>query len=250
MAPVSESIPADELIRRDRAAGTYVERLRVGVYWGRRAETPDEIAGKILRTVGALEPLDGIFQPWYVVDPPGAIPTDITELAAVVRTGVHRRNRDGSVIEELGWQVMMFSGGTARNDPGAKLSVHAGSTATRVGNTVVLSPQTPAEHGVFLRLGKELVGLLVAVWQPDWAVFTSATIADEVSTFKRYPAAVSWFSDRLGALPGGLDPARVEQLADGTLIDLLRDGQLPPVHEVVELRDRLAAAGILGEPKR
>lgn len=245
-----ESTPVEELDRQKRAAGTYVESFWVGAYWGQRPGSPEAIASRLLQTVHELERLDKVFQDWHVIEPPGAMPTEVTELASVVRAGVHRFDSDGSVIQDLGWQVTMFSGGTARNDPGADLSVHAGSTATRVGNNVVLSPRTVAEHEVFMRLAAKLVSLLVVAWEPDWAVFTSYTIHDEVKTAKRYPSAVSWFADDLGQLPNDLGQVRTERIAGGTLIDLMRDGELPSTGDVVGLRDRLAPTGILGDPRR
>ena len=245
-----ESIPVEELIRRERETGTYVEDLWVGAYWGHRPEPPEAIASRMLRTVHGLEPLDQILQHWHVVEPPGEMPTDVTDLASIVRTGVNRRDSDGSVIEELGWRVTMFSGDPAPNAPGTRLDTHAGSTSARVGNAVVLSPETPAEHGVFRRLGDKLVSVLAVAWEPDWALFTSGTIFDEVGTAKRYPGAVSWFADSLGQLPNDLGRSRTEHVAGGTIIDLVRDGQLPATDEIVALRDRLVAAGILGESRR
>lgn len=67
-----------------------------------------------------------------------------------------------------------------------------------------------------------------------------------------FPGALSWFADRDGdslALSAAEVGAEVQRVAGGTLVDLTKEGQLPPASEVVALRDRLAALGWVPKPR-
>lgn len=246
---MTRGTPVRELISQARKEGSYIETLVVGAYWGPRAEPPDAVARRMLATISGLEAL-GVTggEPWWDNDAP--LPLDEAVLAERVARGVNRRDSDQGVIAELGYRAGAYTGPAARDDRGVSVMVHAGSTATRANNSVVVKPSRPEDRAVLAAQAGEVVRLLAEAWAPDWAIFTRSDLRDAVRGRSPYPGAITWLADRDGASLAGTGTrvgAEMQRVAGGTLIDLTKGGELPAAGEVVALRDQLAALGWVPE---
>jgi hypothetical protein len=248
---MSKGTPVEQLISEARAEGNYVESLVVGAYWGPRPEAPDGIARRVLAMVAGLEEL-GVTggEPWWHDDTP--LPLDQVALTEQVARGVNRSNANHAVMKDLGYRVSGYTGPAARDDLGVSVMIHAGSTGTRSGNSVVVKPCRLEDREVLIAQAGGAVRLLAQVWAPDWAIFTRTDLRDAVRGGTPYPGAITWLAGRDGASlagPGAEAGPKMQQVAGGTLIDLTNDGALPAADEVVALRDRLVALGWVPAPR-
>jgi hypothetical protein len=149
--------------------------LYVGAYWGPWRESVDECGDRLMVCLNRLAQSSEVFANWYETgrSRKDALkrPISLQDKAHMLRLldrGVHRRDTDKSVIEDLGFGIGIWNG--AADERAASLSVHCGcySTTPRMGNTCVLNlPKVLGDLEKKERLVEVLRALVIA-WEPDW----------------------------------------------------------------------------------
>jgi hypothetical protein len=161
-----------------------VYKLRA--YWKPRKETIESCADRLFRFLTALAGCDGVFSRWFKLgmSPRKALKSEIdfknkTCLLDLLDKGRHRKDVGREVMEDLGFSVGMWNGGTPTK--AVALSVSCGSywigPSASGGNSVVID--LPEELGD-LRRSECMENVLVVAakcWEPDWVRVSLAQLA-------------------------------------------------------------------------
>src|SRR5260370_11687870 len=159
---------------------------KLRAFWKPRKETINACADRLIWFLTALAACDAIFSRWYKLGlaRSKALQAEIDfgnreSLIDLLEKGRHRKDVGKEVMEELGFSVGMWNGGTPAKSVG--LSVSCGSYWTGPngigGNSVVID--LPEELGVLGR-SQCMANVLVVVakcWEPDRAHVSSTKLA-------------------------------------------------------------------------
>jgi hypothetical protein len=220
------------------------ETVFLGAYWRDRPETAERCAGRLLRTIEALEPIDPLFSGWVAARTEAPLPRDpaaVTELLL----GDRDHRTDGSVVPDAGCSLVVQS---RPDGAGASLLVRCGSYAgiPSLFNAVVLEPIRPDRpDDVWLREATRIAAAVVEAWEPEWAALgpPSFRAAQPERDGAPYVGAVTYLSDALGPLPPLPDDVSLSRLAGGHLLSLVDGGRLPEIERVLRLARALEATG-------
>jgi hypothetical protein len=201
-------------------------------YWGPRAEEPEAIARKFLRSLAALATVNPVFGNWHVGHEEGV------PLASLSFDDVVQFIRDGSVdqndpedprppVHSLGYNF--FALNTLAGGPRAvTVSVHAGqsfSTAYYVNTADIEIPALCAENADLITLAvmKPALLALIEIWQPTWCGLRPAAIFDfQVKSVPGRPwfglTWVTYLSPRFAPLVTPPESVITESLPDGGLL--------------------------------
>ena len=161
--------------------------LYAGAYWSARPESIEECTVRLHAFLNGLTDISPMFNRWFergrsrksaLREP---IEIEPTRLQQLLLAGRSRGDFDDHpIIEELGFSFGAWNG----EEPSVGVSVHCGMfpRATSIKNVVVLNLPAP-EHvqpGVITSdFARSIVSLLAAVWDPDWATFSSDALREE-----------------------------------------------------------------------
>ena len=225
------------------------ERYYVGVYWGARKESAAQCARRLHGLLDALAPVDPLFSRWFqqarlrkqALQRP--VPSDVASITEFVAHNVMRDDRR-QPMEELGFSVWLWNGGSGGNDVG--LHSGCGGFSEHVPNYCLVDPPSAGpgmERVLTSSVLNEVLRAMALAWAPDWGVVMSRA---HERLLPREPSAhvrVGWatyLSTRWGTVPSLPAPVRVEPVEDrGSLILLTPERFTASNSEHVALADRV-----------
>ena len=152
----------------------------VGAYWSSRAEALNDVKNKIIQTLQRLSKIDEQFLKWYET---GSSRNEALEKIAVLDDKTIERLCMAKVkkgeLDELGFSKMgfLFSLWTGHSDDqSSSISFSVGTASKWLTNSCVIT--LPFEGAARERLlksnkAKEIVKVLVEIWNPEYAVLSS-----------------------------------------------------------------------------
>jgi len=239
------------------------------MFWGDRAETPDECARRAIAFLEAMARIDPLFTQFeyttrkrgkYVHSP---VPLELEELSKVIAKGVNRRDSDRSVIQELGYRLWVSTRGKGDH---ALLNLHCGCYDTgSFANSCILQldfPEPRYEQVVNVPVLTRMLGAMADAFDPQLghAGFHSFwdALPPPVHPRIRKELSMDWlmyFSREWGTVPPLPAPVRIEPLGDrGTLVILSPNPVSASNPEDVELgrqvQGLLRKAGLLEDRRK
>jgi len=199
-------------------------------FWGARAESPDQLADRLLQTLTRVRAIDRLFHQWYFVHEDDGVPlhsVDRPQLTALIADHVSRDDFDVPEVE-AGYYFTVVNEGE-RSPRSAHLRFHTGCSYSwsshsnsAIFNTDEFVPQdvtlfTPA-------LFKQVLLALVGAWEPSWCEVGSSETRDlspsirETGTPMVRLAWMTYLSPRFARLVTPPEAAIVEQTPDGGLL--------------------------------
>lgn len=174
------------------------DRYEASGYWGPRKESLGHCAARLSAFLTRLSACAEELSQWYetgwstqdALRRPVTI-RDRSRLVDMIKRGANRRDTDGGVIPELGFDVALWNGRDGGHAAG--LSISSGLFTRRSGivNSVVLElPEGLIGAGMAHR-AREILSCLVRCWEPDWAEIHS-TEASRVCPFDAHIPLVDW----------------------------------------------------------
>ncbi|MGH3831898.1 MAG: Imm52 family immunity protein [Pseudonocardiaceae bacterium] len=218
--------------------------LFVGAYWGDRPEPPVACAERFLVMLDKLELVDPLlFGDWETVLSNGSgcpVERDSARVAEIFQESADPHD-DSAVVGYL----RSFLTGESDGWVGAGVTVNCGGAR----NYVVLDVSHPGHaERPWLDHARAIVATVVEAWGPDWAIFANHKLrkAQILRKDTPYVGAVTWFSDRFGAVSPGVDAGAIlSRLHGGTLVDLMDRGELPKEERLLATVKTLDEAGFL-----
>ncbi|MCQ1953214.1 hypothetical protein [Arthrobacter sp. zg-Y238] len=222
--------------------------VRIGLLWGARRETAEQVAARILRMLDLFRGrFDAAESEWHGPALVFRDAADFTDPSALGRAIESHRERDAPDSPfSTGTRKMQFLlyADTGAKEPLFSLDVTAGRNLGPRPNKISLKLPggftigTPDEASAWFRK-------LIRIWEPETASLTSRESYDRVSerrtrlglpahTSHREPAVgyLNWFSrTAYGRLPFHIAAAAVQNYPDGTLITV-KDWHAPAVADV------------------
>lgn len=137
------------------------------MHW-KRQDSLEGCAERLCSAITTLGKLGPLMSSWATVE--GArtriVASDMDAIRTLLLEGQNRRDSDGSVIRELGYQVYLWNGEEGHR--GVDISVHCGCATGQVGNRLTVgfgrSALDHASDGRWVTA----VGELALIWLPEW----------------------------------------------------------------------------------
>lgn len=230
-------------------SGVAVESFYAGAYWGPRTEPVEQCADRLGRFLSLVAEAHPALRQWYgkgtsrkAARKP--IETTHTELVHLLERGRNRRDVGGQPIDELGFSVSMWNGGTPTVALGA--TVGAAPQSAGILNHCLLDFPAPVDEGRELyapEVAARVFQAIVTCWEPNWASLTSSSLR----TIQHAPAGspvIGWLTyltadvPAAGSAPAGLS---VRPLGGGTLISLGERVEDTTIEGVQEVRTWIGA---------
>ena len=239
----------------------------VATYWGNREESADECARRASLLLDDLSRRDECLRTWFNRGKSRkdalAQPVDISEksLRSLLMRGRNRYDADGAVIEDLGFRLAVWNGGSGGGDCG--LSLHCGSCAstpsTWIPNSCVLSLPNEGEavdRLLSVPLLLRIIEAMVATLEPDWGVATSYAYQETLPPGEPGAPVVGWLTylrEPPQRLPSFLPGVHVVPVADfGSVIVTTEErfaaGDPRHVQVANSASHALSASGLLRRP--
>ncbi|MFG6444240.1 Imm52 family immunity protein [Microbacterium sp. P07] len=204
-------------------------------FWGARAETPTAVASRLIGTMEALDGFREALTGRWVDDSGDDLTADTQAIVQLVTRSIPRTN-DGKAFAEQGFRVILTlvpvgqSAFTARKT----LSVEIGAGSALVprrsffNRILIRGTSLFPERDTFPLWPAAFTGL-VAAWQPEYAALLSreqrraneSMLPDEIDA--PWIGAITYLSERTGALPAASAPARVDPTSGGAVLYLSPD---------------------------
>ncbi|QSQ14867.1 immunity 52 family protein [Myxococcus landrumensis] len=231
------------------------ETYYAGAYWGARRESAAECAKRLETFLSGLPSADPALARWFQL---GKSRKDALKRPIVPNHGeleqLVLRGRD-RVFEDLGFRVRGWNGADADEDA-VDFDVLCGGYTDAVSNVCVFDLPNRGAHANRILTAPALAATLRATaiaWEPEWAIATSSTHRDLVTSTPKAGTFVGWImylSRRIGTVPPLPAPVRIEAVEDkGSLIILTSERFTVGNPEHVELAERvrelLGRAGLL-----
>ena len=202
-------------------------RFILGGYWLARSERVEKCAEDVGSFLARLSSIAPVFADWYET---GRSRKDALErkvdirnlqkLEALLLKGRIKRDVGGDIIKELGFNVDLWNG-ASRDGSEASVSIHCGSSTSRVGNYVVVD--LPALSADWVDRAYELLEATAEIWVPDWAGIMSSQAMQQRSPGSKRPV-LDWMVYVPRAIKSVPAPARVESLGQlGSIVVLQPD---------------------------
>ena len=122
-------------------------------------------------------------EPWWHDD--AALPLEEGAVTEQVARAAKPHDCDRNMATELGYRVAAYSGPAPRDNRGVGVMVHAGSTADRGGNSVIVEPCRLEDGAVFAAQAGGVVRLLAGAWAPTGSSSPEATCTMPSSSLAR-----------------------------------------------------------------
>jgi hypothetical protein len=212
----------------------------LGAYWGPRQESIGQCADRLQACLERLRDCDEVFSQWYEKGKSrkDALkkPMDFQAKASLVRildAGRHRRDLDRSVMDDLGFHVGLWNGGS--DSRSASISVSCGSYCDNpnLRNAVVIN--LPEDFGGLADKDRcvQVLKCVAETWEPDWAGVISET-SRNARPFNPAMPFVDWifYINRIGIdrakLPAAATACEVE--GKGTVV-IVQDRPIDPASQ-------------------
>lgn len=234
----------------------------VGAYWGPRAQSVDECAKFVADLIGKMAGIDPLLAGWRsgansrsnAIDQT-VVSVDHVDIVERLLSGRNRTDTDGAVIEDLGFSVVWWNG-SKEKETSIGLSIHVGVTSPWTLNSVVVRlPGPAAAPNLYMRENAyKILTTIIDIFNPEHAVWTNHSLTKLQSAPDRVTDDGGFVLGELSGHPAGwatyiadcetnhLEPqqlpisARIERVAQGTLVILGDDPANPPVKEVLQVR--------------
>ncbi len=203
------------------------KHLYAGCYWGARHESAEECARRTVSCLQWLAQVHPAFSHWYqqgrtrVEALKRPLLLEQPNIVDLVRVGRSRRDSDHAVVEELGFQFALWTGG--KDDESAVLRVRCGSRSEAVrNNCILLLPERmpPGSESIDLPMLQTIADLEARAWEPEWGVI-APEVYPQFMEDSRPGGFAGWLTfiraspDLVPTLPS---PATCIRLGKGTLI--------------------------------
>jgi hypothetical protein len=208
------------------------QRSNYGImaYWGPRLESPDELAGRLLRTLELMRKSNLLFREWFLVHEDNGVPVnglDRRDLAELIAQHVCRGD-DEEPQPERGYFFTLLNMGE-RSPRSACLSLRSGNTISEnyLINTVAFSTSefVPQDATLFTpELFRQVLLTLVSCWNPTWCATGSSELLrlspsiQQTGTPKIGLAWMTYLGPFLAPLVTPPRSALVERTAEGGLL--------------------------------
>jgi hypothetical protein len=218
-----------------------LDDYRAGFFWGARKESLEACSQRVLATLEALHELDPVFDHWS--EPMGEDAREIAlEAEAIGRAlsaGVNRGDVSGEPIPELGYTLLVCSGGRLAGQVSFKVMCGAYSKWNR-NVCLVRLPRASTDAGArLLDRGQavRLCEILVNCWDPDHGVVSSHGI-DDALEIDEVPGTgwMTYRSVRLGSIAQVDPPGTVVPIGGLGWIIIAMD-QVPHAEDPTHLRN-------------
>lgn len=202
--------------------------LFIGAYWPARKESQEQCAERLGTFLRECANCDPVLATWFETGRSRRQamerPVDIGNrdyLMDLLERGRNRRDVGQTVIEELGFRVVLWNGESGMKAVG--LSIKCGlywtsaTTNAGMGNSVTLDlPEALDELRQADRMSRMLAAI-VRAWEPDWAgvMSTDAMNARDFNTKVPFVDWMVYVSRTIGSVPL---PSSITLLEKGTLI--------------------------------
>lgn len=198
------------------------ESYIVGAYWGSRAETLFQVRDRVLLTLQRLRVVDEQFSTWYEqgMSRKQALESrvDLTQdrIEKLCRKAVKKSELDEQLFAKYGFIFGLWTG--HKNDESSEISFTAGSvfTVQSLSNCcyVKIPYEGAAREGLLqLAVVRKLIAILVEVWNPDYAIFTSNSVRDKLDMGNRL--GLITYHKALKSIPKHLDNVCFEKADNG-----------------------------------
>ena len=175
--------------------------------WGARRESAEQCARRAARFLQCLGECDELFATWFDTGRshkdalrrqvmPEVDPGRLTRLMS---QGRNRRDADGSVIEELGFTVGLWTGGNSSDAASLILSCGGFAPTPADTNSNACHLRLPDEgrnvdRVLRVEVLESVMHCVVAALEPAWAVFDCDTLRDLVPRSPRDRQWVGWLT--------------------------------------------------------
>jgi hypothetical protein len=163
----------------------YLDSLHLAAYWGSRREPADRCGERLVRCLRGLAAADHAFRGWYSATTSDremnrTDPLTDSRIVELLAAGRNNRDSDGSVIEELGYNLFLTNSSRS-----VEIMCVCGSDAAPLSNLFLLevAPRTPTSTswGTARHWLAELLAVIDA-WEPDWAVVATNELRGQVQS--------------------------------------------------------------------
>jgi hypothetical protein len=166
-----------------------VESFVIGAYWGSRAEALPEIKDKVLQTLRRLANTDEQFFHWYErgmsrkLALEKKVSWDMDAIEKICRRAVKKGELDERGYAKNGFVLGLWTG--HKDDEASSISFTVGDVFAipNLSNNCILSiPFKGAARERLLEPAKvkEIMSILVEIWEPDYTVLTSDGLRDRM----------------------------------------------------------------------
>lgn len=224
----------------------------VAGYWGDREEAVGACARKFTDFLTAITRKDEILGQWYRKGRSRADATrNIVDLSVDSMTALLLANRNGQgegalVASRLGFSAAFWNG---REATPASVSVTCGATLSPgVMNHFLLefgpNADGSAPDTCNSPHARQILGLLVDIWDPNWATWSNHTVREAQNSAARQPI-VGWITYLDGSrhIPDLSDLAEVSAYKSGSLIEVEDLQDTDSLKQILEIRRRLTEQG-------
>jgi hypothetical protein len=218
----------------------------VGAYWAARKESIDQCADRLHRFFVDLAACDPTLATWYekgrshkqALEKQAEI-RDSSYLLSLLDRGRHRRDVGRTVMEELGFRVGLWNGGSENKTAGLNITcgLYWTSPNPNASMSNCLTLDLPEDLGE-LKHAERMACVLAAIareWEPDWAGVISRD-AMSARAFNAKAPFVDWMVFIPRKIDGVPAPSSVMQLENGSLIVVQPD---PPAVNNAEAQERI-----------
>lgn len=176
-----------------------IESFYIGAYWGSRGEPLAQVRDKILQTLQKLAEIDEQFLNWYEGGTSRKqalekkVSIDAGTIERLCLAMVKKGELDEKGFSAMGFLFGIWSGHLDDQSSSITFSVGKSFTSPHLSNSCVLT--VPFEGVARERLlqtekAKKIVAVLVGIWHPDYAVFTSHQLRDKLNAANK----VGWIT--------------------------------------------------------
>src|ERR1017187_8694885 len=161
----------------------------IGAYWGSRAEPLMIVSDKVLRTLNMLAETDEQFLNWYeggmsrkkALEKKVSI--DSESIEKLCRSSVKKGELDENGFAKYGFITGLWTGHQDQETSGIQFIVGDTFKIPNIKNVCVINiPFKGAAHDRLLEVekAKSILGILVEIWKPDYAVLISDDLRDKL----------------------------------------------------------------------
>jgi hypothetical protein len=199
------------------------ELYMIGAYWGSKAETLFQVRDKVLLTLQRIASVDEQFLTWYERgrSRKQALETkvDLTSeyIEGLCRKAIKKGELDNQFYAKNGFVFGLWTG--HRDDESGSISFSVGDSFTVQGLSNSCYIDIPSEGSAYNRLirlatAKQLLAILVDIWKPDYAIFTSVGVRDELGAAGSKFGIIS-YQKVIGGDPKKLEGVCLESSSNG-----------------------------------
>lgn len=169
------------------------EPTYLGVYWGDRVESPQELAVRLRRCLHDIAAISSLLDRWHRKGPrralaQGLLAVDEGELSRQLASSGsdHAGGAPGHPVVGYRWTAW---NGDDEAPVGVSMTGGAKASHRGVTNSFVLTMPSSKTAGQLYLASRALFGAVVDAWDPDWGVWTSHQLRNELDADGNRPMA-------------------------------------------------------------